>query len=170
MEKRKRKFAYKVDDVVKVVNPVFVERWGYPLTWRMLKPEFEDHPKLNEALALLGLPRAAKQDDLVWTSQRYLHWKAKNDIVEGLCRAAARDRKFGGNTRSLHTVEHPQYLGRELQVFEKRVVKTGEYYAPSGRGEDYENGGLSHQKSHILLMTVGGWIEATNVEFVKRSE
>lgn len=85
-----------------------------------------------------------------------------------------RHRGFGGRERSIYYLEDNSYLtDNHVIITGKRTVKTGTYYPPysgySYEGEyDYESGGLTDEKTHILLSFWGGEIESTNVELVKR--
>ena len=159
MPKRSRKHIYRTGDRVVVVNPILVERVGYPLTWTMLESEFEEHLKLQEALRLFNLNPG--------------NHKVHREFVTGLCKAAVYQRNFGGKDRTLHTVVQENLRGAELEVLSKRRVMTGLYYPSSGgyqsySGEyDYQPGGLENAEVHILLNIGYGEIEDVNVEPVK---
>lgn len=151
----KRKHVYKVGDKVRVVTPKFVERVGYALRAGDLVDEFEAHPKIGAALALLGIP----------TGER-----VRREFINGCCRAAVEARGFGGKERSIYHYDRVVgYAGYVTQVYSKRTVRTGTYYPPSS-GQDWdggyyhEPGGLENAKSHVLLSTDAGEIEACNVE------
>lgn len=157
-----KRTVIRVGDKVMIVNPRFIVRVGYPLTFKDLIPEFENHPKLDEAASLLGI---------LFTNRKS---KIARDFIVGCSKAMVRVRGFGGKERQIfyqdgipfHLHEH-----EVTEVFGKRVVKTGIYYPPTG-GYDYfgeydrEPGGLSNERTHILLMTVFGEIESTDVEKV----
>lgn len=70
-------------------------------------------------------------------------------------RLAARDR-LGGPERGL-VVRDPAYLvdyaDTPVEVHGTRVVRLGVYYPPSGGGEDYEDGGLEHPRSVVLVLS-----------------
>ncbi|WP_156436096.1 hypothetical protein [Bradyrhizobium pachyrhizi] len=143
--------VYRVDDQIRIVTPKFVERVGYPLTWSMLSEEIENHPQLDDAMRLFGIvaPRG-------WT---------RRDFVCGVARALVRHRGFGGRERAIHYLPNTEaYAGRHTLVFGKRCVRTGIYFPPSGFDDWYEPGGLDDAKTHILLSTAFGEIEACNVE------
>lgn len=165
-----KKTVYHIGDTVKIVNPRFVKRVGYPITFNDLLPEFENHPNLKQAMVLLGLADEFKQ-----TSNYY---RIVNDFVTGCAKAAARRRGFGGPTRSIHYYSDqdlPFYFDGQVEVLGKRIVKTGTYYPPQ-RGYsyeeeyEYESGGLSDAKTHILLRTIFGEIEEVDVELVRRGD
>jgi len=153
----------KPGDKVRVVRSRFIKRVGYPLVFTDLRAEFDEHPKLEEALRLLGV--------MGENSRCVGH--AKRDAVEGLAKAAVRFRGWGGRERRIHYLEGSgDYTGREAEVMSKRVRQTGDYFPPwSGQtyeGEyDYEPGGLSNMKAHVILTTDLGDIEACDVEVIR---
>lgn len=174
-----KRHVYRVGDVVRVVNPRFVERVGYPLVWPMLMPEFE---------AKLPVVREAMKDLIVGEEPEGLKFNSRmmsaeanatdRDFLKGVCMAAVRIRGFGGGARSIHyrdseSVEHAR--GAVTTVHKRRVVKTGTRYGArsytSYEGEyDYEPGGLSDEATHVLLYTDWGEIEACDVELVRAAE
>ena len=163
------KIVYRPGDIVRVVNSRFIERVGYPLVFTGLRAEFENHPRLAEAMVLLGVaPEGCIE----------LPWRAKRDAVEGLAKAAVRMRGWGGKERRIHywgTGTQTDCTGLETEVYAKKVRMTGDYYPPwSGQtyeGEhDFEPGGLSNAKAHVILSTGLGDIEACDVELVRRGD
>lgn len=95
---------------------------------------------------------------------------------------------FGGNKRSIFYYktrtdkaglfwqdgdEVADYTGQVLEVFEKKVCKTGQRYPASGGQSfwsdeyDYEPAGLADAKTHVLLRTHAGWIEEVDVKLIK---
>lgn len=163
-----KRHVYRVGDQIRIVTPKFVERVGYPKHWRDLLPEWVAHPKLSEAMALLGLAEPNKHG-YVEPPSRIL-----KDFAAGCAMAANRRDGFGGKERALHYYEHQAdyTAGQIFEILTKRVVRTGTYYPPSGGrywtdcGYEYEYqpGGLDGAKSHVLLGTAYGEIEACNVE------
>jgi hypothetical protein len=173
-----KKHVYRQGDRVRIVNSRFIRRVGYPLTFADLRSEFENHPQLLEAMRLLGIIPGKGFSTAIG--------RASRDFVEGCAKAAVRARRFGGPERSIHyypTVargEEPELFdelidaddyradcsGQEATVLRKRVVMTGTYYPPSGGllDDDWESGGLSDMKAHVLLSTDLGEIEACDVE------
>jgi len=155
-----RKHVYRVGDTIRIVQPLFVERVGYPKVWTSYFEKYKTHPKLIEAMELLDLPNPGG--------------RAQREFAEGAARAANRLAGFGGRERAIHhfTYDGYDYRGEVCEVLAKRVVRTGTYYPPSGGKTwtdygyeyDYENGGLDDAKSHVLLCTRFGEIEACNVE------
>jgi hypothetical protein len=100
------------------------------------------------------------------------------DFLKGVCMAAVRMRGFGGGVRAIHYHEAGMFehaRGTATTVHRKRTCKTGTRFpgrsSYSYEGEyDYEPGGLSDEKTHVLLYTDWGEIEAANVELVKAAE
>lgn len=154
IEKRR---SIRVGDRVCIDNPEFVDRVGYPLTWTMLVSEFEINPKFLQAMELLGIEDNSG---------------ARQEFLVGACKAAVRSRKFGGKERTIHTQRQDFMKGMIEEVHRKRTVRTGTYFPPSYSGggaysePEYEPGGLDNAKSHVLLLTSCGEIEASNVSLV----
>lgn len=168
-----KKSVIKKGDTVRIVRSRFIERVGYPLVFTALRDEFRDHPRLIEAMVMLGVvPEGGT-----------LTFRANRDAVDGLAKAAVRMRHWGGRERSIHywptrpddgdlwSYGMSDHTGAEAEVISKRVRMTGMYYAPwsgvSYEGErDYEPGGLSDMKAHVILTTTLGDIEDRDVERV----
>lgn len=159
-----KKIVYHVGDFVRVVNPRFVVRVGYPLVWTALIEEVEKSPHFEETRKAFGISN---------------HHFATRDLVRGICMALVRTRNWGGKERRLHyadwEIPETHWKGLEQEILGKRIVKTGDYYPPSG-GTDYwgdyehEPGGLANERTHVLLLLGCGEIEACNVELVRRAE
>jgi hypothetical protein len=169
-----KKRAFKKGDRVRIVNSRFIKRIGYPLVYTDLIPEFNEHPKLDEAMRLLGIGSVGG-------------W-ARRDFVDGCAKAAVRARGWGGKERQIHYYETiakdetdlgllgdpnrwPDHTGRETEVLRRYVRMTGTYFPPSGGysydGDyDYEPGGLDNQQAHVILSTGIGDIEACDVELI----
>ncbi len=181
-----KRHVYRAGDVVRVVEPKFVERVGYPLVWPMLMAEFEARlPEVRQAMAdlIVGELPEDRRFKFNRAITRTEPDAADRDFLKGMCMAAVRIRGFGGDERSLHYHadgdpggRYDYYRGMQMEVQRKRLVKTGTRFPgrsyTSHEGEhDYENGGLSDERTHTLLMLENGLeIEASNVELVKAAE
>jgi hypothetical protein len=157
-----KKQTIKVGDRVRILEPKFVGRVGYPLIYGMLMDEVENDPKVIEALSILDVRGGQNVP-------HYLHIAIAKLRVE--------QRNFGGRERTIHYeadgVFQEYARGAVCEVTGRRVVKTGTYYPASrgGSSSDYdwepEPGGLADCKTHVLLRTSFGEIEACNVELVE---
>lgn len=157
-----KKHVYKVGDKVRVVTPKWVKRVGYPLVWYDIEDEVRDDPRTHAAFTALGC-----------SSADVLMPELPREFIVAVAKLRVRERGFGGRERSIHYHDLPGPLGRAGAVYEvigKRTVRTGRYY-PAGywvdtySGEqDGHSGGLTDAKSHVLLNTAWGEIEACNVE------
>ena len=181
---KQKKHVYRVGDVVRIVNPRFIARVGYPLVWTMLMPEFEAKAKLDQArdmMSALIVGSIPEDAGFMFDKRKTSEVNATRDFLKGVCMAAIRMRGFGGNERSLHYQpeddgcwEH--YQGATCEVIRRRTVKTGTRFAGhssvSYEGEhDYESGGLGNMRTHTLLRLDNYLeIEAANVELVKAAE
>lgn len=175
---KSKRDVIRVGDTVRVLRPRWVTRVGYPLVWTDLVDEVRADPRTAEALKVLGLPDSELDDE------------RQGSLVRAVAMARVEQRGFGGNARSIHympigaedddpltlistnKVPCHGYVGRELIVTSKRVVKTGVRFPAwgSGSGPDYhyEPGGLDNCKTHVLLTTWAGEIEVCDVEKVTR--
>lgn len=147
----------RVGDKVRVLRDRFITRVGYPLVWVNLTDEVEADKRTAEALKVLG-----------WAGRTM-----PRDFVRAVARMRVEERGFGGRDRQIFYEEPGGYgrlEGSVLEVYSKRIAKTGRYYAPSGGVSSYdgdhwcEPGGLADCKTHVILLTPAGEIEACDVE------
>lgn len=158
----------RVGDKVRVLRDRFIERIGYPLVWRMLMDEVENDPRTRAAYELLTGKSTA---GVLGLKPRPL----PRDFLAVVAKLRVEERCFGGRQRSIH-YEKPGGYGRRagsvLEVYGKRLAKTGIYCAPSYGVSSYdgepweEPGGLDECKTHIILTTSAGDIEACDVELL----
>lgn len=137
-------------DIVKVIDPRFVTRVGYPLCADDLMVEAE------KTLVEKGIvPPFSKS---VWgqsPDRRRDEW----NVIRKYAVLLLRKKGWGGDDRSLFFLEKPEYKDLEVVVDHKRIAKTGKRFAPhvyrssgwDGDDYDYEPGGLGDEKTHILL-------------------
>ncbi len=169
------------NDLVRIVNPIIVERCGYPLTKQIIKDTiFTDEQKRSIYTLMLsfGINSSNILDDI----QDDTHEK----ILDIMAWKVLKKKGFGGPQRQLFTIKKESLRGKSAVVVGRKVVKTGKYFSPSRYfsnydGEyDYEPGGLSDEKTHVLLQlsinpfqddvcpnvnSDGGlWIEKINLE------
>lgn len=188
----------RVGDIIRIVTSKIVKRVGYPLVWTDLVEEVEKDPRTEAAWNLLKrpqhLPEPVKLDSAEDHKLSFLAIdkpKLPFDFIAAIAKERVREMGFGGRERQLIYKETraasfsihadsdkmPDLTGREVIVTGKRIAKTGKYYPPTSGTtgsywdpEDYcEPGGLEDCKTHILLDTCYGLIEAVNVELVKRA-
>lgn len=135
--------AIHVGDKVKIINPVIVDRVGYPKTLKDYKNESDKQAVIN----LLGCSRGYQEDNLP---------KEIKIILSEIAHYRARSNGFGGRSRSLHCTERPELKDTWVSVSEMKTVVTGDYYPPHKYdnyeygGYEYENGGLDNVKYHRL--------------------
>lgn len=169
-----KKHVYRVGDRIRVVNPLWVKRVGYALHWRDLVDEVEKDPRTTKALQELGfnIKFCSAPGFLgLETLANFPHY-----FVQAVAKLRVEQRNFGGNIRSIHYDEsvpdpvsgllYPGFsrsAGTLHWVRGKRVAKTGTRYHYF-YGEDGDEGGLQDEKTHIILRTDAGEIEAVNVE------
>lgn len=160
---------YRKGDEVVIVEPKWVKRVGYPIVWTDLIAELRAEERTMAAWLALGFG-SIHPDDL------------PIDFIRGIARQHVERRRHGGNERTIHYWPLSQdknesllllsdaevfpahgYVGRRTTVLSKRVVKTGTRVPGGGYGEDWTDGYLNDEKTHILLRTYLGEIEAVHV-------
>lgn len=141
-----KKHVYRPGDRVWVIKPDMFVRCGYPLTFTALIEEFENHPKIEEAMKLF------------FEDGERVGWRERREFVWGLAKTAVRYRDFGGKERKIFTITDLRLEDKIVMVQSKFVVKTGTWE----HVDEYQNA-LINQKTHIILRTTQGIIEAKNV-------
>lgn len=176
-----KKIVFRKDDLVKIINPVIVERVGYPLTLQKVKDEHfsdEEHQKINEFLRFFR----CVNDQIIESKPS----KTRKAIIHALAQAKISQLGWGGRERSLYLQTVETLKDQLVYLVNKKVVQTGTHYSGWSSvdywGEwDGEPGGLSDRKTHVLLgfYPIYGspvirsnndplvWIEEKNVELVK---
>jgi hypothetical protein len=169
--------VYSVGERVRIVNPIIVDRVGYPLTPAMVYNELntsENRQRIIDMLSDFDVPVGREHFDV-------FSGTIPPNEVEGVLKVISyytvRVRHFGGPERSLHTREIPHLKDVEVFVDEKKTVRTGTRIPGWGNGEDWESAYLDKPKSHVLLrfyaddkdskgqLCIGKemWIESCNV-------
>lgn len=145
----------RIGDTVKIINPRYIIRVGYPKILTDYIPEVED--KYQDILK--NIPR-----------------EAYNKVKMALAYAIAVKDKFGGSERSVHFDNALELANKEFQVIDIRYVKTGKYcsggYNSGGwDGEgDYDPPYLCDIKCHKILCINAPYVLevlATDVEKIK---
>ena len=172
----------RVGDTVKIINPVFVIRCGYPLSIKDMKKVVEEKFGDNIDKLIQTVWKGEETDHKMSLANRSKD-RAYQTILNELAYVRLKAEKYGGRTRSLHTKILENYKGLEFKVWDIKMCMTGEY-VPGCRGngwdEDSEPAYLTEAKAHKLLvldycgpMNEGKWIpleephlkiEVTNVE------
>ena len=163
---------YRPGDQVQIVNPRWIKRVGYALRW----DDLIDTPEIEKlAWEMTGMH----------SPPRY--------FLQAVAKLEVERRNFGGDERSIHylplrtnpegiftyrSVPPHGYVGHVALVEGKRVAHTGTrfpetggtYYTQDGPDDWYEPGGLENRKTHIILRTTFGEIEACDVKLVKKGD
>ncbi len=151
----KRKNVIRVNDVVKIVNPEFVVRVGYPLSKKMIQSSLT-HEQLALVKAIFNqfdISTDALFDSSRPPSEGERAYEKVLDILSGVLLAK---KLWGGSQRSIHTELIEKHRDIQCTVMEKRFVKTGKYQPGWSSvdywGEyDYEPAYLEDEKTHALL-------------------
>lgn len=154
--------ALKVGDEIRIINPVLVNRFGYPLNTRIIKNEFtlEQRKEVQNFFRKFvnGLPPLpivdfeGVLDNLDYSTSP----DGLGQVFHGLAYGILKAKGHGGNNRQLYTQEFPELSNGTARIKSRKVVKTGTRVAPSGgycsyTGEyDYDPGYLANEKTHVL--------------------
>lgn len=165
--KRKRKLdpsVIRIGDRIKVINPLFVERVGYPLSFKdgCEKAEELYTDKIKSFLDDLFPKESSKIEGMILSVDT--DWKKMvvyDKIVNALGYYYLQLEGFGGKERKLFLKERPMFKDDYFYVSNIGIAQTGTYYSPSGcydsYGEsDWEPGGLSNRKTHKILQLTRG--------------
>lgn len=164
-------------DTVKVINPEFFLRCGYPLSLQdgvnmLLKDEAAIAAIENGINTALGrkkyeaesishiLSKSYKPHD--WHSGRAA--KDFRQIIKILAYYKIANQGFGGKERKIYTKRVEEAKDHTFTVLSKRTVVTGNYIPASGNwsyyGEyDYDPAYLENQKSHVILYLYDGSVD-----------
>ena len=146
--------VHKVGSTVRIVQPRAVMRVGYRTTW---KDYTDDARKL-----LMKVQGESETFRALASPIRPLD----RELVRATARVIAGANHLGGPERGVHFRELPNsFVGQLYTVESRRNVRIGTYYAPSGSGEDYEEGGLTGAYTIVLLkLDCGFEVLASDVE------
>jgi len=153
----------RVQDFVKIDNPLMFVRCGYPKcleseTAVVLKEYGDKIDVLLEATTVVsgvnplvpGMTRTISlRGDDRWENER-------EKIAKTIAYSRLKLHGFGGRERTIYTKEMPELAGCIVMVDSIKYVKTGKYYPPCDgenyEGEyDWESGGLENEKTHKIL-------------------
>tara|TARA_Y100000310_G_C20698933_1_gene827876 strand:- start:5569 stop:6150 length:582 start_codon:yes stop_codon:yes gene_type:complete len=169
MPRKKDENIIRVGDKVRVINPEFFVRCGYPKDFNDVAADISVRYRTNieRLMAEVGIV-----PDLFSNEGD----RAFQKIAKALAYAKLKKEGFGGSIRSIYTQRKDEHEGREFRVDRIFFVKTGKrvpgHVRPMGDVEDYELPYLANEKTHKILhiyandsITYDGQeIEAKNVE------
>ncbi len=153
MAKRPRPF--RVGDLATIVVPRFVTRVGYPKTLKDYLPLIEaNRPAFHEYLAKMDQSFAPK--GVTFHKDRLLD-KTLRKVEMEIAYILAKADGFGGEVRSIHTVDKPEYLEATVRIQSVRTAHTGIHVPPTMtrcsweyEDYDYDPGGLGDEKRHRI--------------------
>jgi hypothetical protein len=143
---KNKKEVIRVGDTVKIVNSDIIYRVGYLKSKECILRNHlkeSDIVKIEEFIGSFGIP---KNNENVF-----------DKIADALAYGILKADHFGGNVRSIHSENKPEYLGLEGTVIDRKVVKTGTYkagysYIDNYWGTtEYTPTELVNQKTHVLF-------------------
>ena len=155
---------FRVGDRIIVTNPDFVERVGYPMAYEdaydyIANNYMKDVDTLirHTVFHIDGEVQKITPFAMCLSEEKEAkHSKDLKQLIGALAKMHMKHERFGGPVRSIHTKTLESELGRIATITGKRTCKTGIYDAPYGyrdhNGEyEYYPGGLSQEKTHVLL-------------------
>lgn len=184
--KKNKKQVFRRYDTIRIVNPEFFIRVGYPFDKKYaIKHLISEKEKAILSNLIDG--RDPNEEVLLFDGGRQMS-KTYIKMLDELAYFKLKTNGFGGPERKIFTKLIPRLVGRECRVMGKKVVKTGirryesddDYYYGGGSSWYY----LDNNKSHVILetsvystsdddsegdfQTFNGllWIEEKNVEKV----
>ena len=161
----------RVGDRVKIINPVFVTRCGYPLCVEDMKKEVCE--RFGKEIKKL-IYSVQQNDNKIISNPYEINEKESRDyqsIIRTLAHVRLKAKNYGGNERTLHTKIVENLKGKEVVVVSTKIVQTGTYNPSSGgydsySGEyDYVPAYLTNVKTHKILQLemlggyIGDWVE-----------
>lgn len=159
-----KKEVIRPGDVVKIVNPEFFIRCGYPLSLKDgIKLIMEDEKdkeyfeKLCNRFGIMG--RSLASLDNIRLPKDYYK------ILDILAYWKIRRKGFGGNERKIYTRRVEEAKGHEFEVSRKKMVVTGSYVHGHEDREwesghiEYEPPYLADMESHMILYLCDGCVD-----------
>ena len=144
---RKPDDIIRVGDLVEIIDPTPILRWGYPMSKNDALEAIDSHE--NEIMEFL------KKLDIHHGSSDH---KAVRKIKQAMAYAYRGTHGFGGTERKLYYGDTiPRLKGEMFYAYGRHVVKTGSYYRSSGGYDSYygdywyEPGGLHNMETHVLF-------------------
>lgn len=150
----KRRAVFREGDAVRIINPEFVTRVGYPKSLDDYREEAGRRFGSDIVKIFTAIGARAYQSSRGWRDANNLFelepTRAFRRILSEFAHEMAKVDGFGGRERKLHTIRIPELQGQACNISRLRTVRTGMYYGPSGNGEDWEPGGLDDGETHRL--------------------
>ena len=170
---KKKDNIIRVGDIVRVINPEFFVRCGYPLDFYsakdIVRQKFSTH--IAQFMSEIGFRSAPTNPVFKFYTKEESDNKdyTVEKIISALAYEYVAKKGFGGKEKKIYTNRKEEYLNKEFRVIEKKVRCTGTYYPSSGGYDswsgdyDYECGGLDGGGTHIIL-TVEEFVRLNNGE------
>ncbi len=157
MNKKIKKQVFRIGDTVKIINPEFVLRVGYPLCLADSIEKFRTGE--NEKIITEFLSKFCIHDKMVdllrLNPENHCAGTVRYKIERALAYNDIKQRGFGGNERKIFTERNEGKTGCIGKIIDKRVAKTGKRinggYHDNGDGGYEEPAELKNAKSHVLL-------------------
>lgn len=167
-------------DVVRIINPEFFIRCGYPLCLKdgikMIMEDKEGLKALDDGIAEVledkikpsGTNASNSIFRDIFVSRSSVLTRTQKDfesIIKILAYYKIKKLKFGGNKRQIFTKRVEEAKGHDFEVLKKKMVVTGNYIPGSKGGStpygDYEAEPpcLDDSKSHMILYLNDGSVD-----------
>lgn len=152
-----RNNVIRAGDIVRIKNPEFFIRCGYPLSIQdgikqLMDTQSEDYRKITEFADYFGL------------SKNILNVKKDfQQIIRILAYYKIQEQNFGGRERKIYTQFVETAKDHEFEVIGKQTVVTGYYVPATGRSsmwnDEYEPPYLDDPKVHVILSLYDGSVD-----------
>jgi hypothetical protein len=134
---------------MRIVNPIFVTRVGYPKSYEDFLPEARNILAANKLITSGYVTRGNSlepDEGELWFPPR------EQRLITSLAHVLVDKVKHGGNERTLHTINRPELAGKEVEVIATKRAVTGVRYAAAYYSDgDWEPGGLNSARHHCLV-------------------
>lgn len=142
-----KKDIIRVGDLVKIVEPHFVVRVGYPFDLEYAKEHLitrEEKKTLNEMFNGISF-----ENGLIGNFGGYHYGKVLNILAH----KRLKEHGFGGNERTIHTNHLPDKEGKIFKVVGRKTCVTGHYIQGSTSSYDgeYDPPELRKRKVHLIF-------------------
>jgi hypothetical protein len=154
-KKLNRSEIIRIGDRVRIVNPEFFVRCGYPLNKELVlrnNLKQEDVNKIDAFITSFGLNNFYVDLD----KSNHIYTRVFDKIADAIAYGLLNKEGFGGRERKIYTEYLEPYKDIVCEVIGRKIVNTG-YYRSGGKSYDYYNGGydyepasLEDQQTHII--------------------
>lgn len=147
---KNKRSVIRVGDKVKILNPQFFVRCGYPWSKQYVIDHVITEDDKSELRKFVDRLAGGCTNDALFNSME--GDKCYGEMLDRLGAGVLKRNKYGGRERTLHTVAYEKFLGMTFVVADKKVVYSGHYNAGSSSLDgEFDPPYLGSAKAHIIL-------------------